>query len=103
MGDKLRSAARPPSPEVVVPSAGELLAVAVRPLSALTLLCAVSGEMDVSTAPYLRDRLLELISSAGPDLVVDLGEVGFLGAAGLTVLVEARAAAAASGEPPAAG
>ncbi|MFJ6677365.1 STAS domain-containing protein [Actinosynnema sp. NPDC091369] len=71
--------------------------VAVRPLSARTLLCAVSGEVDLSTAPRLRDRLLGQIGVAGSDLVVDLSEVGFLGAAGLTVLVEARAAAAASG------
>ena len=93
----VRSAARPASPEAVVPSPGELMVVAVRPLSALTLLCAVSGEVDFSTAPHLRARLLEEIGSAGPDLVVDLCEVSFLGAAGLNVLVEARASAEASG------
>ncbi|WP_170184906.1 STAS domain-containing protein [Saccharothrix texasensis] len=81
----------------MVPPPDELLAVAVRPLSALTVLCAVSGEVDFSTAPHLRDRLLGQISSAGPDLAVDLSGVRFLGAAGLTVLVEVRAAALASG------
>ncbi|MCC8246649.1 STAS domain-containing protein [Saccharothrix luteola] len=97
MSTDVRSAARPPLREVMVPSPGELLVVAVRPLSAVAVLCAVSGEVDLSTAPHLRNHLLGQISSRGPDLVVDLGEVGFLGAAGLTVLVEARAAAAASG------
>ena len=95
MGANLGSVARPPSPEVVVPPPGELPAVAVRPLSALTLLCAVSGEVDPSTAPHVRERILGLISSAGPDLVIDLSEVGLLAAAGLAVLVEARAAARA--------
>lgn len=47
--------------------------------------------------PHLRDRLLGEIGSAGPDLVVDLSEVSFLGAAGLSVLVEAGATAGASG------
>lgn len=97
MSADVRSADGPLSPRVVVASPRGLLVVAVRPLSALALLCAVSGEVDLSTAPHLRDRLLGQIGVAGPDLVVDLSEVGFLGAAGLTVLVEARAAAAASG------
>ncbi|MEU4769416.1 STAS domain-containing protein [Actinosynnema sp. NPDC023794] len=97
MSADVRSAARPPLREAVVPSPGELLAVAVRSLSAHAVLCAVSGEVDLSTASHLRNHLLEQISSHGPDVVVDLSEVGFLGAAGLTVLVEARAAAAASG------
>jgi anti-sigma B factor antagonist len=88
--------ARPSPSEDVVPSA-DLLAVAVLPLSPFTLVCAVSGEVDVWTAPDLRDRLLEQIRFAGPDLVVDLGGVSFFGAAGLDVLVEVKAAADVSG------
>ncbi|MEU4746174.1 STAS domain-containing protein [Actinosynnema sp. NPDC023658] len=97
MSADARSAARPPSPAVATPLPGALLEVAVRPLSPRTLLCAVSGVVDLFTAPHLRDRLLGQIRSGGPDLVVDLGEVGILSAAGLTVLVETRAAAEASG------
>lgn len=97
MSADVRGAARPLSPEAVVLPPGELLAVAVRPLPALDLLCAVSGEVDLSTAAHLRDRLLEQIRPGGPDLVVDLVEVGFLGAAGLTVLVGAGAAAEEAG------
>ena len=97
MSADVRSVDGPLSSKVLVASPRGLLAVAVRPLSAHTLLCAVSGEVDLSTAPHLRDRLLGQIGVVGSDLVVDLSEVGFLGAAGLTVLVEARAAAAASG------
>jgi anti-anti-sigma factor len=59
--------------------------------------CAVSGEVDLSTAPELRDRLLAQVSPAGPDVVVDLVEVSFFGAAGLSVLVEVQAAADACG------
>lgn len=93
--------ARPPSPDVDLPPAGlppaRLLAVVTWALSSSTVVCAVSGEVDLWTAPRLRDRLVEQIRPAGPDLVADLCGVGFLGAAGLTVLVEVRASAEASG------
>ncbi|MBB5803654.1 anti-anti-sigma factor [Saccharothrix ecbatanensis] len=102
MSAPVRNPARPPSPEVValplpVDPAEGLLTVVMWSLSSGTLVCAVSGEVDVCTAPWLRDRLLPRIHLAGPDLVVDLAEVRFFGAAGLTVLVEAKAAADASG------
>jgi anti-anti-sigma factor len=61
------------------------------------VVCAVSGEVDLWTAPELRDRLFAQLHPAGPDLVVDLGEVSFLGAAGLGVLVEVQVAADAFG------
>lgn len=96
-----RKPARPLSPPVVVSWSGQpparLLAVSTRALSPSAVVCAVSGEVDVWTAPLLRDRLVEHIRPAGPDLVADLAGVGFLGAAGLTVLVDLRAVADASG------
>ncbi|MEJ2854233.1 MULTISPECIES: STAS domain-containing protein [unclassified Saccharothrix] len=68
-----------------------------RTLSSSTVVCAVSGEVDLWTAPRLRDSLVAQLRPAGPDLVADLGEVGFLGAAGLAALVEARSEADAFG------
>ncbi|MEV8444072.1 STAS domain-containing protein [Actinosynnema sp. NPDC051121] len=101
MAVPVRSPARSPSSGVVLPRSGpppaRLFSVATRALSSSTVVCAVSGEVDLWTAPRLRERLAKQIRPAGPDLVADLGEVVFFGAAGLTVLVEARSAADASG------
>ncbi|MGH9150490.1 MAG: STAS domain-containing protein [Acidimicrobiales bacterium] len=48
---------------------------------------AVKGEVDVSTAPRLREKLIELVSSGSRDIVVDLEGVEFLDSTGLGVLV----------------
>jgi anti-sigma B factor antagonist len=50
---------------------------------------AVLGEVDVATAPNLRQELLRLVSeSEGPPrIVVDLGGVDFLDSTGLGVLL----------------
>lgn len=47
------------------------------------------GEIDVATAPALRDRLYELCAT-GRIVVVDLREVSFLDSSALGVLVGAR-------------
>ena len=47
----------------------------------------VGGEVDVYTAPRLRDRLNEVVGSGQQHLVVDLGRVDFLDSTGLGVLV----------------
>ena len=52
-------------------------------------LVAVGGEIDVYTAPRLRERLVALIDSGSYDLVVDLEAVEFLDSTGLGVLVGA--------------
>jgi anti-sigma B factor antagonist len=49
----------------------------------------VGGEVDVYTAPRLRERLVELIDAGGRDVIVDLGRVDFLDSTGLGVLVGA--------------
>lgn len=46
----------------------------------------VVGEIDLATAPELRDRLAEIPSDAGA-VVIDLSEVTFLDSTGLSVLV----------------
>lgn len=52
---------------------------------------AVSGEVDVYSAPTLKERFAELINSGASTLVVDLTGVAFLDSTGLGALVEARA------------
>ena len=48
---------------------------------------AVEGEIDVYTAPKLRDALTELVASGSYHLVVDMEGVEFLDSTGLGVLV----------------
>jgi anti-sigma B factor antagonist len=48
---------------------------------------AVRGEIDVATAPQLREQLLELVSAGHKQIVVDLAGVDFLDSTGLGVLV----------------
>jgi anti-sigma B factor antagonist len=48
---------------------------------------SVSGEIDVYTAPTLRERLNELVAAGQYDLVVDMTGVEFLDSTGLGVLV----------------
>jgi anti-sigma B factor antagonist len=50
---------------------------------------SVSGEIDVYTAPKLREKLIELVSEGTYDVVVDLEKVDFLDSTGLGVLVGA--------------
>ena len=47
---------------------------------------AVSGEVDVYTAPALRDRIADLLDSGQHQLVIDLGGVEFLDSTGLGVI-----------------
>ena len=47
----------------------------------------VRGEIDISTAPPLRELLIDLVSQGSYQLVVNLDKVGFLDSTGLGVLV----------------
>jgi anti-sigma B factor antagonist len=47
----------------------------------------VGGEIDVYTAPKLREALIELVQSGTYHIVVDMEEVDFLDSTGLGVLV----------------
>jgi anti-sigma B factor antagonist len=48
---------------------------------------AVGGEIDVYTAPKLRDMITELVGAGVYDIVVDMQAVEFLDSTGLGVLV----------------
>ncbi len=48
---------------------------------------AVGGEIDVYTAPKLRDKITELVGRGSYHLVVDMQQVEFLDSTGLGVLV----------------
>jgi anti-sigma B factor antagonist len=50
---------------------------------------AVSGEIDIATAPSLREKLHSLLADQKPRLVIDLDDVGFLDSTALGVLVGA--------------
>jgi anti-sigma B factor antagonist len=62
------------------------LSVTSRQEGARTVI-SVGGEIDVYTAPSLRERLNELVASGHYDLVVDMEQVEFLDSTGLGVLV----------------
>ena len=49
----------------------------------------VGGEVDVYTAPRLREKLVELVETGARHVVVDLSRVEFLDSTGLGVLVGA--------------
>jgi anti-sigma B factor antagonist len=48
---------------------------------------AVGGEIDVYSAPRLREKLINLVESGNYHLIVDMEEVEFLDSTGLGVLV----------------
>jgi anti-sigma B factor antagonist len=64
------------------------LSLATRTVAEHTVL-EVGGEVDVYTAPRLRERLIELVDEGARKVVVDLGRVDFLDSTGLGVLVGA--------------
>ncbi len=45
------------------------------------------GELDMSTAPQLREELLRLTDGGGSEIVVDLSQLGFIDSTGLSVLI----------------
>jgi anti-sigma B factor antagonist len=64
------------------------LSMALRTVRGYSVL-EVAGEIDVYTAPQLRERLIALVEGGARQVVVDLGRVEFLDSTGLGVLVGA--------------
>jgi anti-sigma B factor antagonist len=50
---------------------------------------AVEGELDLFTAPFLRDEVRDAIKQDSSKLVLDLGALSFMDSSGLSVLIEA--------------
>jgi anti-sigma B factor antagonist len=65
------------------------LSLATRSVSDHVIL-EIGGEIDVYTAPRLRERLIEMVNAGEKHVVVDLGRVEFLDSTGLGVLVGAH-------------
>ncbi|MEV6648548.1 STAS domain-containing protein [Amycolatopsis sp. NPDC051371] len=86
------SAQRLPSPRAPADLHSE-----VRWKSADAIVVEVTGEIDACTAPRLAATLAGHVRARPAALRVDLGEVGFLGSAGLQVLLKARRDAEAVG------
>ena len=65
--------------------------------SADAIVVEVGGEVDLCTAPLLEAALAEHVRARPGVLRIDLGKVGFLGAAGLRALARAHRDAEAAG------
>lgn len=68
----------------------ELLRVDVQVDPGGTTVLRVIGEIDLATSPLLRSQAMSRLAEAPRQLVLDLRRVGFLGSAGLAVLVDIR-------------
>lgn len=78
-------------------SAPRALEVQVRSADDVVIV-AVHGEIDMASAPRLQSALDEALRGTPPAVVVvDMSNVGFLGSAGLSVLVAASEAAGSGG------
>lgn len=62
------------------------LTLATRETDGRTIV-SVGGEIDVYTAPKLRDKITELVGAGVYDLIIDMEAVEFLDSTGLGVLV----------------
>ena len=83
---------RPPLP-VPVPAPRppvEAADLQVDVLSTVPLVVGVSGEIDIASAPKLREELLSALRRHGARLALDLGGVTFMDCAGVNVLLAAR-------------
>jgi anti-sigma B factor antagonist len=65
------------------------LSLTTRSVSGFAVL-HVGGEIDVYTAPQVRERLIEMVGGGERRVIVDLGRVDFLDSTGLGVLVGAH-------------
>jgi anti-sigma B factor antagonist len=74
-----------------------LLSVDVRQLEHAVLVVYVAGELDMLTGQPLQDHLGELLATRPDRLIIDLGQVSFMGSTGLSVLICIRQNAIAMG------
>ena len=58
--------------------------------SGIPVMVQVRGEVDIKSAPWLRDELLRTMRRHGPQIALDLDGVTFLDCAGVNVLLATR-------------
>jgi anti-sigma B factor antagonist len=89
-----------PQPPLLVPAPrppAEATDLRVDVLSTAPLVVGVSGEIDIASAPKLREELLGALRRHGTRLVLDLGGVTFIDCAGINALLAARSHARLEG------
>jgi anti-anti-sigma factor len=74
------------APRQTTPSPSRGLLFSVRSQGGSTIV-ALRGELDIASAPVLRERLLGVMSERASQLVLDLAAISFCDASGLAVLV----------------
>src|SRR5690348_18400539 len=67
-------------------TAGPGLGLSARTVGGITI-AELTGELDVASAPALREQLLSLLRPGSSRLVIDLSKVSYCDASGLAVLV----------------
>jgi anti-sigma B factor antagonist len=77
-------------PRPRVPDRTETVDLRVAVCSGSGLVIEICGEIDIQSAPELRDQLLRVIRRYGPRLALDLAGVRFMDCAGLNVLLGTR-------------
>jgi anti-sigma B factor antagonist len=79
-----------PLPRPQVPDRTETADLRVTVRSGSPLVIEIRGDIDIQSAPELRDELLRVIRRRGAQLTLDLAGVTFLDCAGLNVLLATR-------------
>ncbi len=69
---------------------GPSLDLRCRQVGGDVVVVSVGGELDLATAPQLRDYLVDNTASRPAHLVLDLSAVTFLASRGISLLIEAR-------------
>jgi anti-sigma B factor antagonist len=76
-----------PSPQRHVPDGSGTPGLRVTTFAGPSLVVEIHGEIDIFSAPGLRDELLRVIRRYGPQLALDLAGVTFMDCAGVNVLL----------------
>jgi anti-sigma B factor antagonist len=79
-----------PLPRPRVPDRSETADLRVTVCPGSPLVVEIRGDIDIQSAPELRDELLRVIRRRGAQLALDLAAVTFLDCAGLNVLLATR-------------
>jgi len=79
-----------PSPQPRAPDGTGTAGLQVTTFAGPSLVVEIRGEIDVFSAPGLRDELLRVIRRYGPQLALDLAGVTFIDCAGVNVLLATR-------------